>query len=358
MPTLYEPDAAAHQDDSARYRVTFVLKTSKFCNLRCHYCDEFPELGNRRTMSRAELQKMYEHIADHYSKRTTPVEIEFCWHGGEPLLLSPDFYWTTLDDQTNVFCHETFKITNVVQTNLTVLRDDVIRLLKEGFDGVGVSVDLFGGLRVNAAGKDSVKKVLLNMDRLRQADIDFGCITVLTKQNLPFLAAIFDFFQRARISFRLLPVHRGATDSQNSGIALTQEEVLAALEQLFDLWLESSSPIIVEPLFTYVENFLAARLTDRPGWHANANWRKYDKLTWESIYIVNTDGAIYSYADAYRAELRTGIYSSNPSPSWWSVQVTAAPLRRPKLEWRKSAPGVDTMDEAAAATQSPKRAPT
>jgi uncharacterized protein len=306
VPTLYDPDAAARQDEAARYRVTFVLKTSKFCNLRCRYCDEFPELGNRHSMGRADLRTMYEHIAGYYSKRATPVEVEFCWHGGEPLLIDPDFYWATFDDQTKVFDPESLKVTNVVQTNLTVLRDSTIRLLKEGFDGVGVSVDLFGGLRVDTAGKDSLKRVLRNMDRIRQAGIDFGCITVLTKQNLPSLSAIFEFFQRACISFRLLPVHRGATDAQNTNVALAQEEVLAAMEQMFDLWLEETSPITVEPLFTYVENFLAARLADQPSWHANANWRKYDKSAWESIYIVNTDGAIYSYADAYKAELSHG----------------------------------------------------
>ena len=54
----------------------------------------------------------------------------------------------------------------------------------EGFDGVGVSIDLFGGLRVNLAGRDFQDTVLGNMDELRKAGVDFGCITVLSKQNV------------------------------------------------------------------------------------------------------------------------------------------------------------------------------
>jgi uncharacterized protein len=249
---------------------------------------------------------MYRNIAEHYLRWSAPVEVEFCWHGGEPLLLGADFYWATLDDQTKAFDDERISITNVVQTNLTVINEGLLRLLKEGFDGVGVSIDLFGGLRVNAASRDSQDKVIWNMDQLRQAGVDFGCITVLTKQNSHRVPQIFKFFQRAGISFRLLPVHRGATNSQNDDYALAPVEILASLKELFELWVGSSSPIVVEPLFTYTENLLAFRLSNRSDRLNSADWRRYDKSTWESIYIVNTDGNLYSYADAYNRDLSHG----------------------------------------------------
>lgn len=312
MTTLYNPDAGASPvDEATRRRVTFVLKTSKLCNLRCRYCYEFPELDNPHAVNRLQLQAMYQNIAEHYSRCSTPVEIEFAWHGGEPLLLGADFYWATFDDQTKVFDDERVSITNLVQTNLAVIDSQLIKLLYEGFDGVGVSIDLFGGLRVSSAGKDSQDKVLRNMDQLRKAGVEFGCITVLNKQNLCHAAQIFKFFQRAGISFRLLPIFRGATDAQNDDYSLTPVQVLESLKEFFELWVGSSTPIVIEPLFTYAENLLAARLSDLTNRPNNANWHRYDKADWESIYIVNTDGSLYSYADVYKPELSHGNIFQN-----------------------------------------------
>lgn len=303
MPTLYDADAGGSvREEAPRQRVTFVIKVSKLCNLRCRYCYEFPELGNSQTVTRSQLLAMYHNLAEYYTRCPTPVDIEFCWHGGEPLLLGPDFYWTTFDDQTQVLNNECISIANLVQTNLARLNGELIKLLYEGFDGVGISIDLFGSLRVNSGGRDSQDTVLRNMDQLRQAGVDFGCITVLTRQNVGHAARIFKFFQRAGISFRLLPVFRGATDTQNDDYALTPVQVLDSLKEFFDLWVRSATPIVVEPLFSYTESLLAHRLSDRADSFGNANGLRYDKAAWESIYIVNTDGNLYSYADLYNPE--------------------------------------------------------
>jgi uncharacterized protein len=307
MSTLYNSNTGGTlRDEVTRSRVTFVLKTSKLCNLRCQYCYEFPELSNAQVIDRLQLQSMYRHIAEHYSHYEMPVDIEFAWHGGEPLLLGADFYWETLDDQTKVFDDERITVTNLVQTNLWVIDDRLIKLLHEGFDGVGVSIDLFSGLRVSSTGKDSQDRVLQNMDWLQKSGVDFGCITVLSKQNVGHATKIFKFFQRGGISFRLLPVFRGATDTQNNSYSLTPVQVLESFKEFFELWIESPTPIIIEPLFTYTENLLAARLSEHQSWSKNANWYRYDKASWESIYIVNTDGNLYSYADIYNTQLSHG----------------------------------------------------
>ena len=54
------------------------------------------------------------------------MDIEFASHGGEPLLLGADFYWATFDDQTKIFDDERVSVTNLVQTNLAVLNDNLI----------------------------------------------------------------------------------------------------------------------------------------------------------------------------------------------------------------------------------------
>lgn len=286
-------------------RVQFVIKSSKFCNLRCRYCYEYAELGNREAIAPEQLDKMYAHIASYYSRLDRPVDIQFIWHGGEPLLQHPDYYWRTFDRQQQIFGELASSVTNTVQTNLTVLNNKHIHLLREGFDGVGVSVDLFGGLRVNQADKDSLQVVLANMDRLQSEKINFGCITVLTKLNLPYLEEIYKFYEKIKIPFRVLPLFNGAFDGQHQGYEIDANEVLNAYRTLFDLWLESKSSVRVRPIIDYIKPVIRHYIP-------NAQPDFYNKREWEYMYLVNVNGDIYSYADAYNSEFCHGNLFETP----------------------------------------------
>jgi uncharacterized protein len=309
MPTLYERDSdRRHLGSVRRRKVQFVVITSKFCNLRCSYCYEFSDLNDRTTMSSEQLEQMYRFIADHYYRLDRPVAVEFDWHGGEPLLHGADFYWRTFDQQTKIFDDPQVTVTNCVQTNLTILNDRLIKLLREGFDGVGVSIDLFASARVNAGGRDVQPTVLANMDALREAGVPYGAITVLSRRNRRHLQKIFRFFAEASVSARILPLHRGIDDTQNATDQLSEAELRDAFIELFEMWIESPAPapIIIEPLHSLAENIIA-------GAGANGDSKShYDKRAWEAIYLVNTDGNLYSYADAFDVSMSHGnIFKSS-----------------------------------------------
>ena len=275
--------------------VQFVIKVSKLCNLRCKYCYEFPELAKRDAMTLEQLRTMYATIRDYYSERDREdgeqTEVRFIWHGGEPLLQPPAFYRATLADQSAIFgdAHSRF---NLVQTNLTVLDDERIELLKNGFDKVGVSIDLFGDLRVDAGGKLSQKKVLDNLDRLRRAGVGFGAITVLTRANLPHLHKIWNFYQRSGIQFRILPLFDGAFEDQHESYDITTRQMLDAYKQLVDWWLESESLMGVNPIVEHVQSVLKRFSSDEAP-------RVYSRRAWIPTILVNTNGDCYAYGDPY-----------------------------------------------------------
>ena len=160
-------------------RVQFVVKTSKFCNLRCKYCYEFLELGDRRAIS-ADQAPAHVPLDRRALRRRRPRH-----HCGIRLAAASRCCWTRISTGAPSTTRPGSSMTrrsrwwNSVQTNLTVLNDRLLKLLREGFDSVGVSIDLFSGLRVNQAGRDLEATVLKHMDRLRQAGIVFSCITVL-----------------------------------------------------------------------------------------------------------------------------------------------------------------------------------
>jgi len=283
--------------------VQFIIKVSKFCNLRCTYCYEYPELGDKTTMSHEQLDRMYTHIADYYASLDEPTTVKFIWHGGEPLLLDPEVYWTTFARQREIF--GPIRVENVVQTNLTMLDDERLRLLKEGFNGVGVSLDLFGGLRVNLAGKDSQDRVLANLDRLRKADVRFGGITVLSRKNAGHIKSIFRFYERLGASFRLLPLFAGAYPDQHAGYEISAKETLEALCTVVDLWLQSDKNLTIAPVTDHIRSVIRYLTPGMPSVF-------YSRRAWETAVVVNTRGEAYADAEAYDPDYSYGNIFTTP----------------------------------------------
>lgn len=57
----------------------FVMKISKYCNLRCNYCYEYNELGNKQRMSLDLISRIFENIARNADEFES---VSFIWHGG------------------------------------------------------------------------------------------------------------------------------------------------------------------------------------------------------------------------------------------------------------------------------------
>lgn len=295
--------------DVTTRQVQFVTKVSKFCNLRCKYCYEFAELGRRERMERDQLKRMYTHLRNYYVRRDEEdglrTIIHIVWHGGEPLMIEPDYYWQTMADQREIF-GDTLEVTNTVQTNLTVLDDERVRLLRDGFDAVGVSIDLFSGLRVNLAGRDQQDTVIRNMERLRTEGIPFGCITVLTRANLQRLESTFAFYERADIGFRVLPLFDGAYSDQHDSYDITVPEIVSALNEIVDLWLSSDNPVSVAPLEGQIQAVLRHLDPRAPRVY-------YNQREWLPVIVVNTPGDVYAYGDPYEdAEWSLGNIFTTP----------------------------------------------
>ncbi|MEU6407796.1 radical SAM protein [Microbispora sp. NPDC046933] len=273
-----------------------MVKVSKFCNLRCRYCYEFPSLGDTTRMSLDDIRAMFGTVGEYF--RDHPRRLDFVWHGGEPLLMGADFYWRLLQYEHEIFDPLGLPFTNAVQTNLTIVRPDIIRVLKEVFDEVGVSVDLFGGNRVDRFGGDVQPKVLHGMQALLDEGIHFGCISVLSKATAPYVENIYTFFEDLRLSFRFLPIYRTGYAGQLAPHELSPAETVDALKVATDRWFASAVPIRVEPVETYVSNVLS---------HLSGRGRRYyDKEHGEAVFIVDTDGGVYSNGDAYDGSLRHG----------------------------------------------------
>ncbi len=282
-----------------------VVKVSKFCNLRCRYCYEFPSLGDRTAMSVPQVRTLIRHVGEWLADQPGR-EADFVWHGGEPLLMPGSFYHEVKQAQQEFLEPAGVPYANSVQTNLYRLTDDDITLMRDVFDEVGVSVDLVGGQRVNTAGRSAQPRILSHMQQLRDAGVPFGCITVLSRATAPHVAAIHRFFEDTDLGFRLLPIYRTGYAGQQAAHELDAAEIVEALKTVTDRWLSSDSFIRVEPIHGYAAHVLHALSGERRSY--------YDKEHGETIFIVDTDGSVYSNGDAYDPALRHGNIFTDTVP--------------------------------------------
>lgn len=269
--------------------IQWIIKLSKLCNLRCSYCYEFAQLSDPARMTHDELDVVFEHAAD-YGRRCDET-VEFIWHGGEPSLLGADYFDELFARQRAVFEPRGVQVRNAVQSNLYSIDDEWIERLGR-FNNVGVSLDLFGDLRVNVGGRPTQDRVMENMDRLRAAGIRFGAITVLTRPVAAHVEEVVDFYSACDISFRLLPLYRTAFPHQHDDFSLTPDEIEDALIRAFDRMVSNDSSITIAPLSGWLGHLISRGLGLKPSEYPADGEH-------EKMFIVDTPGTVYASANTY-----------------------------------------------------------
>ncbi|MBL9100649.1 MAG: radical SAM protein [Myxococcales bacterium] len=279
------------------------MKLSKLCNLRCSYCYEYDELGERGRMPLDRLEWFLAGLAEHYVAADWRFKLSFVFHGGEPLLL-PETYLRALVAAMHRRLGDAgvpFEVS--LQTNLTRLGDRTIDLLDELRVALGVSLDVYGGQRLTIAGADSQDRALDNLQRLFDRGVvrrlGVGGISVLHARNVDRAVDTFEFYRGLGLDYRILPVF-SITDPppRMRGLTLSADRVVAAMQQVALAQLRAPRSIRVFPLDNYFESAVHHLV--------GASCRRYDPQAVEWALIVDTDGDAYNHAEAYLPEGRLG----------------------------------------------------
>lgn len=281
----------------------FVFKVSKYCNLRCDYCYEFPYLGNKVRMNLDQIRAAFQNIKSSVTELAI-AKVDFIWHGGEPFLIPLEFYEGVNLIQKDIFGTE-FKYINSVQTNLTILTERHIEFLKRGFfEDIGVSFDVCGDQRVDTAGRSRTDLVRANIHKLIDRQIRFGAIAVLARHALRSIKHIYRFFDELGIDHRLLAYYRSVSSKQAQRHGLDFDELVGAYKDVFHEWLASERATPVDPIRDYVR-YAIRHIT-------GANNHNYDRSSSERVFIVDVDGSVFNVVESYESEFCYGnlFYSS------------------------------------------------
>jgi len=71
---------------------TVIIKPTKHCNAGCTYCAAPPEVNGAPKWSDDQFKAYFDKLAPYLAPRASLI-----WHGGEPMLMGPDFYWKAWD---------------------------------------------------------------------------------------------------------------------------------------------------------------------------------------------------------------------------------------------------------------------
>lgn len=289
--------------------MNIVLKLSKLCNLRCSYCYEYDQLANPARMPLSGLAQFFESLATWLDSQQLRVGLEVALHGGEPLLLPPDYLRAVVDLQRRALGGAGHQVRNTVQSNLYRVRDDMLACLQELDIGLGVSIDVHGAARVDARGRCAEPAVDRNLRRLLDSGlaerITMGGISVLHAGNVEQAVATYHYFAELGLNYRILPIFAmEAPGPRMTPLMLSAEQIVDAFRAVMHARLVTEAPAIrVEPLDEYLQTAgLKRRNQPRPP--------SSQQLPWS--LIVDTQGDAYLHADAYSPGGRLGNVFTQP----------------------------------------------
>ena len=223
-----------------------VIQPTPFCNLDCSYC-YLPDRLNKRKISLETLEKALNWA---FSSGLVRQPFTLLWHAGEPMVLPATFYEqaTVLLERCNV---SGFEVTQSFQTNATLVNDAWCEFIRRRGVHVGVSVDgpdfLNDRHRVTRQGGGTLDRVLRGMQLLRDYEIFFDVITVLTSTSLDYPDELFDFYMEhgvTSVAFNVEEIEGPHVTSSLSGSGV-ESRFRRFYSRFMDLALAADPPLRV-----------------------------------------------------------------------------------------------------------------
>ncbi len=168
------------------------------CNLACDYCyylekSKFYSSSFKTEMSETLLEKF---IAQYLEAQTMP-QVQFTWHGGEPLLRPLSFYKKVVALQQKYARGK--QIENCIQTNGTLLTAEWCEFFREERWLVGISIDgaakYHDAYRKNKCGKPSFQAVMNGINLLQRHRVEWNAMAVVNALNAEDPVGFYRFFK-------------------------------------------------------------------------------------------------------------------------------------------------------------------
>ncbi len=225
-----------------------IIQATSFCNLDCDYC-YLPDRQSKKVLSLDLLEPIFKNI---FASQFLTEDFTVCWHAGEPLAVPIQFYETALakiaqlDQEFNL---QGYQVGQSIQTNATLINQAWCDLFQKYQVSVGVSLDgpafIHDAHRKTRSGLGTHASTMRGISHLKQNQIDFNVIAVISEASLDYPDQIFNFFMENQITDvgfnveELEGVHKVSSLAQ-AGI---EARYRAFIERFWDLTVQSGGAL-------------------------------------------------------------------------------------------------------------------
>lgn len=232
--------------------MTIIMITTSDCNIQCVYCYSRASRRNIKKFGIKNIRTMIRNASVGFDS------VEFCWHGGEPLLVGKDFYQEAINAQKVETEKRGVVYHNNIQTNGLLLDTSWIDFLQRNNFHVGISLDAPTDVYVTHR-RSAVNALLKTCAEIKTAGMPLGVLCVVSKLNVCRAEEIFHFYKIIGVnSFGLLPLK--SVPLSERPIMPTNDEMFAFYRNMFDLWARTENSFSsVEPLDTMMRSLLGQR---------------------------------------------------------------------------------------------------
>ena len=262
-----------------------VLHTSNACNMRCTYC--YPSADKGRPMSFEVAKSTVDKLSNQGENH---INLEF--HGGEPLInfklikevvgyASKKF----LDSGESKFCYS-------IQTNATLLTEEIVSFLKEHEIEVGISLDGLANrnnkTRIYPNNKGTYDDILKGINLLREGKVPFSTIMVI--KDLQAVDEVYPFMVETGIhDVKLASYFKQGRATESAEILDNMKEyggkVLNLTDRIVEHNLNSNSILKLSNVATILNNILSGKRTYM--------CMRFPCGAGDSMMGIDVDGSVY-----------------------------------------------------------------
>jgi len=265
-----------------------VKPASADCNLRCEYCFY---LGHRSFYPGESVHRMQEDVLDVMvrSYMSTPQpQYVFIWQGGEPTLMGVDFFRRAIELQKEHGRARNAVIANALQTNATMINEDMAKLFAEYRFLVGVSMDgppeIHDTYRRAAGGGETHSAVLRGIELLEKHGVEFNILSLVSQSNVRRAAEVYRYLVDRRVNYhQYIPCVESGPDGRPAEFSVTGPEWGDFLCELFREWRQEGPGRVSVRLFDDILNRLVG--SDNTVCHFGVDCRRY--------FVVEYCGDVY-----------------------------------------------------------------
>jgi uncharacterized protein len=268
-----------------------IFQSTSFCNLDCKYC-YLPDRDNKKKID-IEIIKaaLINIVADNLIEK----EFSIVWHAGEPTVMPLEFY-----EKVNLLIKEIIpsdvKVNQHIQTNATLLNQNWIDFFIKTGMKVGVSIDgpkhITDRNRVNRKGDGTFDKIMEGIALLKQNNIEFSVIAVLTSYSLDFADEIYTFFKG--LGVRALCFNMDEEDGVNTKSSLDEnsiEKYKIFWKKMFRLQLDKENYMHIREIHGFNEALLNVNV------NVNSNGFNLGQMTQPlKIIAIDTEGFFTTFS--------------------------------------------------------------